>query len=52
MELQPLIEQRHERGRYHLLYYRAELDSPLLAEDAVLVGKILQGHVVRRDGRE
>ena len=29
LDLQPLIDQCHERGRYHLLNYRLALDPPL-----------------------
>jgi hypothetical protein len=44
LELQPLIDQCHERGRYHLLRYRAELDPPLSAADAAWVQETLRQH--------
>jgi hypothetical protein len=41
LDLQPLIDQCHVRGRYHLLNYRLELNPPLPAEDAAWVSQIL-----------
>ncbi len=41
-ELQPLIDQCHERGRYHLLDYRLPLDPPLAPEDATWAGQRLR----------
>jgi len=42
LDLQPLIDQCHERGRYHLLDYRLDLDPPLGPEDANWVNQILR----------
>lgn len=47
LELQPLIDQCHERGRYHRLNYRAELFPPLSAADTAWVDSVLQGHQLR-----
>jgi hypothetical protein len=47
VDLQPLINQCHERGRYHLLNYRLELDPPLSPEEAVWVDEILRAHAMR-----
>ena len=47
LELQPLIDQCHERGRYHRLRYRAELDPPFTPEDAAWVDQILRQHQLR-----
>jgi hypothetical protein len=44
LELQPLIDQCHERGRYHRLRYRVELDPPLSPADAAWAGEILRQH--------
>lgn len=44
VDLQPLIDRCHERGRYHLLQYRLDLDPPLAPEDAAWVGQILREH--------
>jgi hypothetical protein len=44
LDLQPLIDQCHERGRYHLLNYRLDLDPPLPPEDAAWVDQILREH--------
>ena len=41
LKLQSLIDQCHERGRYHMLRYRAELDPPLPSDDAAWVQEIL-----------
>jgi hypothetical protein len=43
-DLQPLIDQCHERGRYHLLNYRLDLNPPLGPEDAKWVNQILREH--------
>ena len=40
-DLQPLIDQCHERGRYHLLDYRTELDPPFPPEEAAWVDQVL-----------
>jgi hypothetical protein len=42
LDLQPLIDQCHERGRYHLLNYRMALEPPLSAEDAAWVEERLR----------
>jgi len=42
VELQPLIDQCHERGRYHLLNYRLGLNPPLTPEDAAWADKLLR----------
>ncbi len=44
LELQPLIDQCHERGRYHRLRYRVELDPPLSPADAAWVQETLRQH--------
>lgn len=41
-DLQPLIDQCHERGRYHLLDYRADPDPPFPPEAAVWVDQVLR----------
>jgi hypothetical protein len=38
--LQPLIDQCHERGRYHLLNYELPLDPPLAPEDAAWAARL------------
>jgi hypothetical protein len=47
LDLQPLINQCHERGRYHLLNYQAELEPPLLPEEATWVDEMLRAHALR-----
>ena len=47
VDLQPLIDQCHERGRYHLLNYRLDLDPPLPPEEAVWVDQVLREHGLR-----
>jgi hypothetical protein len=47
LDLQPLINQCHERGRYHLLNYGLELEPPLLPEEATWVDEILRAHALR-----
>jgi hypothetical protein len=44
LDLQPLIDQCHERGHYHLLNYRLALDPPLSSEDAAWVDELLHQH--------
>jgi len=44
LELQPLIDHCHEKGRYHLLRYRSDLEPPLAAADAAWVQEILHQH--------
>jgi hypothetical protein len=44
LDLQSLIDQCHERGRYHLLNYRLALNPPLGPEDANWVNQILREH--------
>lgn len=41
-DLQSLVDQCHERGRYHLLDYRTELDPPLPVEEAAWVEQALR----------
>ena len=43
-DLQPLIDQCHERGRYHLLNYRLDLDPPFPSEETAWVDGILREH--------
>ena len=47
LDLQPLIDQCHERGRYHLLDYRLDPDPPFAPEDAAWVDEILRHHHLR-----
>jgi hypothetical protein len=42
LDLQPLIDQCHERGRYHLINYRLTLDPPFAPEDAAWVNQVLR----------
>ncbi|MBI4659054.1 MAG: DUF4058 family protein, partial [Verrucomicrobia bacterium] len=42
LDLQPLIDQCHERGRYHLLNYRLELHPPLPPEEAAWATQLLR----------
>jgi hypothetical protein len=44
LDLQPLIDQCHERGRYHLLNYRLALNPPLPSEDAAWAEQLLRQH--------
>jgi hypothetical protein len=43
-DLQALIDQCHERGRYHMLNYRLELAPPPASEDALWVRQLLAEH--------
>ncbi|MCL4179907.1 MAG: DUF4058 family protein [Verrucomicrobia bacterium] len=45
--LQPLVNRCHERGRYHLLNYAAELEPPLSPADAAWVDEILRRQGLR-----
>jgi hypothetical protein len=47
LDLQPLINQCHDRGRYHLLNYGLELEPPLPPEEAAWVDEILRRHALR-----
>jgi len=47
VDLQALINQCHDRGRYHLLNYRIELEPPLALEEAEWVDAILRAHDLR-----
>ena len=47
LDLQPLINQCHERGRYHLLNYQVELEPPLPPEETAWVDEILRAHALR-----
>jgi hypothetical protein len=47
LDLQPLINQCHERGRYHLLNYGLELEPPLSPQEAAWVDEILRPHALR-----
>ncbi|MGH7967204.1 MAG: DUF4058 family protein [Limisphaerales bacterium] len=42
LDLQPLIDQCHERGRYHLLDYRLPLEPPLGPDDAAWADQLLR----------
>lgn len=42
LDLQPLIDQCHERGRYHMLNYSLELTPPLSPEDATWANLLLR----------
>ena len=44
LELQPLINQCHERGRYYSLKYDSALDPPLSPEEAAWADKLLRDH--------
>jgi len=44
VDLQSLIDQCHERGRYHFLDYRAALAPPLAPEDALWAEQLLAQH--------
>lgn len=44
VDLQPLIDQCHERGRYDLLNYRLDLYPPLPPEDAGWATQLLREH--------
>jgi hypothetical protein len=44
LDLQPLIDQCHERGRYYRLEYKAPLDPPLAAEESAWVDQLLHEH--------
>jgi hypothetical protein len=47
LDLQVLVDQCHERGRYHLLRYQAELDPPFGQADSAWVDQILREHKLR-----
>jgi hypothetical protein len=47
LELQPLIDQCHERGRYHRLNYRAELYPPFTPDDTAWVDAVLHEKQLR-----
>lgn len=47
LELQPLIDQCHERGRYHRLRYGLPLEPPLAPDDASWLDEILRSHSLR-----
>ena len=42
LELQPLIEQVYERGRYETLNYDRDLDPPLSEPDRIWVDEVLR----------
>ncbi len=44
LDLQVLIDQCHERGRYHLLNYRQSLNPPFSADEAAWVDELLRCH--------
>jgi hypothetical protein len=46
VDLQPLVDQCHERGRYHLLDYQLDLDPPLPPEEAAWVAEVLTSSYV------
>ncbi len=47
LDLQPLIDQCHERGRYHLLNYRLEPEPPFAPDDAAWVSQVLRENHLR-----
>jgi hypothetical protein len=47
LDLQPLIDKCHERGRYHRLDYRRDLGPPLGADDAQWMNERLRQHGLR-----
>lgn len=47
LDLQPLIDQCHERGRYHLLDYRLALEPPLSPEHAAWADQLLRQQHLR-----
>jgi hypothetical protein len=47
LDLQPLIDQCHERGRYYRLRYQSPLRPPLPPEDAAWVDQLLREHGLR-----
>ena len=47
LDLQPLIDQCHERGRYHRLNYQAELHPPFSPAEAAWVDSVLREHQLR-----
>lgn len=47
VDLQRLIDQCHERGRFHLLNYRIPLDPPLSPEDTRWADELLHQHGLR-----
>ncbi len=46
-DLQALVDQCHERGRYHLLNYRLDLDPPLPPDEVAWMDQILREHGLR-----
>ncbi len=44
LDLQPLVDQCHERGRYHFLKYHLELEPPLKPDDAAWAAQLLRDH--------
>lgn len=44
LDLQGLVDQCHERGRYHLLNYRQTLNPPLSSDEASWVEQLLRQH--------
>jgi hypothetical protein len=47
LDLQPLIDQCHERGRYHRLNYRTDPYPPFPPADAAWVDSVLREHQLR-----
>ena len=47
LDLQPLIDQCHERGRYHRLHYQAALYPPLSPANIQWVDAVLREHQLR-----
>lgn len=47
LDLQPIIDQCHERGRYHLLNCRLDLTPPWAPEDARWANQLLADHGMR-----
>jgi hypothetical protein len=48
LNLQPLINQCHERGRYHMLDYRTDPEPPFSPEDAAWVNGVLREAGLRK----
>lgn len=47
LDLQALIDQCHQRGRYHMLNYRLDLEPPLDPEESTWLNQVLKEHGFR-----
>jgi hypothetical protein len=47
LNLQPLINQCHERGRYHMQDYRTDPDPPFSPEDSTWIDRVLREAALR-----